>query len=130
MITNYRTNRDNPFYAENITTRTAFTASELQSMNTISDIWEGSVAVVYPDVYYFEFNRGMSAEQLALCLWSQDFGDLEEALVIIREEIVDHPIYTSAGIINIDYDPRQALGEQGFSRIYDCGSVAAFLESR
>jgi len=133
MISNAMTNRDNPIYSENLAARTAFTASELQGMNTISDISKGSVEAVYsifPDVYYFMFNREQYAMELTPYLWSQDFGDLERALVIIREEIVDHPIYTSAGIINLDYDPRQALEEQGFSRIYDCGSVTAFLSSR
>jgi len=130
MITNYRTNRDNPIYAENLTTRTAFTSSELQGMNTISDLWEGSVAVVYPDVYYFNHNREMSTEELAPYLFSKDFSGCQDMMVVIREEIVDHPIYTSGGPLKLDYDPRRALEEQGFSRIYDCGAVSAFLSSR
>ena len=127
MITNYRTNRDNPIYAENLTIRTAFTASELQGMNTVSDTWEGRVAVVQPDYYYLSFNKKVYTEELAPYLCSKDFSDCQEAMVIIRQEITSHPFASFGGILKLDYDLRQALEEQGFSCIYNCGAVSAFL---
>lgn len=128
MTTNSTTNFDNPIYAKNLTTRNALTTSEQQGMNTITDIWEGAIGAVYPEIYYFRWNRDVNAEAMAPCLLSEDFTDCQEALLVVREEILENPIQSGKGTLKLDYDLPTTLEEQGFSRIYDCGSVSAFLQ--
>jgi hypothetical protein len=128
MTTNSTTNFDNPIYAKDLTTRNALTTSEQQGMNTITDIWEGEIEAEYPDIYYLVWNRDAYVESMAPCLLSEDYTDCQEALLVVREEMLENPIQSGEGILKLDYDLPTTLEEQGFSRIYDCGSVSAFLK--
>jgi len=128
MITNSTTNFDSPIYAKNLTTRNALTASEQEGMDTISEMWQGTVAGVYPEIYYFRFNKDMPANEMAPCLLSKDFTDCQEDMIIVRKEILDNPIHSGQGIFQIDYDLLELLEDQGFSRVYDSTSLAAFLK--
>ncbi|GAI71509.1 unnamed protein product, partial [marine sediment metagenome] len=48
--------------------------------------------------------------------------------LLIREEVVHHSFKCYQGIYKLPYDPSQTLDEQGFNKIYDCGSVSGFVE--
>jgi len=60
-------------------------------------------------------------------LISQDYSDCQDMLVLIREEVAHHPFRYYRAIYELPYDPSQALEEQGFSKVYDCGSVSGFV---
>ena len=47
--------------------------------------------------------------------------------IVIRQEIVNNPFRLFGQPFKINYDPRQSLNEQGFSKIYDCNSVSGFI---
>lgn len=50
-------------------------------------------------------------------------------LMLIRKEIAINPLEVSGlAPFRLDCDPRQALTEQGFSRVYECGSVSGFIK--
>ena len=46
----------------------------------------------------------------------------------IREEVAHHPFKCYQGIYKQPYDPNEALAKQGFSKVYDCGSVSGFVK--
>ena len=130
MITSAMTDFDSPIYAKNLTPRIALTESEMQGMDTISTIWRGEVAVIYPDAYYFMYKKRMFIREMETALGSQDFGDYKFTMPIIREEIVHHPFSTHTGILQIDYVPQELLLKEGFAHIYDSETVSAFLFTR
>jgi len=130
MTTSSRADFDNPIYTKDLTTRSALTGSELRGMNTLSAIWKGRIAGTQVDISYFQENKGMSVvTTFGSQLYTKDFSESKDAMIVIREEIVVHPFY-SEGQLRLDYDPREVLAGQGFSRVYDCGSVTAFLMTK
>jgi len=130
MTTNSRADFDNAIYTKDLTVRDALTSSELRGMDTLSAIWEGRVAGTQVDISYLLDNKGMSVvTTFGSQLYTKDFSESIDAMIVIREEIVVHPLY-SQGRLRLDYDPREVLTEEGFSRVYDCGSVTAFLMAK
>jgi len=127
-ITAEKVNFDNRIYTENTAARLAFTESELSAMNTISNVWDGRVGVATSSTrYYLRFNIDMPVKEIVPNLYSRDFSECTYIMVIIRDEVVNNYFVFAGGGMKLDYDPREVLEEQGFSTIYDCGSVAAFL---
>ncbi len=128
MIMSSFANIDNHIFAPNKGIRFAFTESELRSFDTVSGMWDGKIGadnlVTLPFFHRFEGDIIHIGESL----FTGDFRDHHEMLVIIREEIVERPFQVDlAGMIRLDHDPRTLLIEQGFSLIYDSGSVTGFL---
>jgi hypothetical protein len=124
-------NEDNRIFSPNIQVRLAFTQSEVQAFDTISRFYDGEIGI---DAY------GVRPLQLILApnneissiddqLFSRDYGDSQDRLMLIRKEIVVNPLQISRfAPFRLDHDPRQVLAEQGFSRIYDSGSWAGFVK--
>ncbi len=119
-------------FAPNTSVRIAFTESELTAKGTISHIWDGDIGgdqhlhwlgLSFPPRFEGEII------DIGESLFTGDFRDRHDILIIIREEIVHRPVHISplVGRIRIDHDPRPTLAEQGFSRIYDSGSVSSFV---
>ena len=126
-ITAARANFDNRIYTQNTAARHAFTHSELSAMNTISEVWDGQVGVATSSAdYYFGFNRDMWVVYIVPNLYSRDFAECTNMILIIRDEVVDNYFSFAGGGMKLDYDPRGVLEQQGFDRIYDSGTVAAF----
>ena len=102
----------------------AFTQSEVQASDTIRRIYEGRVTTdsSYKAMFAGELPRDAIKEYLI----SRDFTKVDN-LVAIREYSVEHLAYGGGAFLKLDYDPRAVLEEQGFSHIYDCGTVSAFL---
>ncbi len=134
MIMGLPSNMDNHTFSQNQLVRYAFTTSELQTLNTISANYDGIIGV---DSYYnrdgfympkLSARLGNRLESISHCLLAKDFSHCSCYMLLIREEVVAHPIGTGAGTIyKLNYDPRQVLTEQGFSKVYDCGSVSGFI---
>ncbi|GAI22797.1 unnamed protein product, partial [marine sediment metagenome] len=104
-------NMDNRTFSPNQLVRYAPTTSELQASNTISASYEGTIS-------YLE----------GIPLLTKDFSQFSGQILLVREEVVKHPIGRGKGnIYRLNYDPRQALTEQGFSKVYDSSSVSGFI---
>jgi len=126
-ITAAGANFDSRIYTKNTAARYAFIESELSAMNTISDISDGKVGVATPSArFYLEFNRNVPVEEIAANLSARNFTDRAGIIVMVRDEVVKNYFDFSGGGMKLDYDPRETLEEQGFSHVYDCGSVSAF----
>ncbi len=121
-------NMDNRFFSTNSGVRSAFTESELHAIDTISEIWNGTIGGDWysKPPYEFQFNREFV--HIDDSLYTGDFTDLSGILILVREEILKHPFRTSRGYIMIDYDIYLALHNQNISRIYDSGSASGYLQ--
>jgi len=126
-------NQTNRTFSKNQIVRYAFTTSELQALQSVAAIYEGNIGV---DQYYGraawapELPIGLKdrLENISRCILAKDFSQCSCRIVLVRNEIVNHPIGTGAGTIyKLNYDPRHFLTEQGFSKVYDCGSVSGFI---
>jgi hypothetical protein len=130
MVMSPQSNRDNPTFSPNTIIRYGFIQSELEAMNTAANIYNGNIA---SDQNYklLEYMPDLDDRIVSIYnqLYSRDFTDCQNMLVLIRKEIVVNPFEISAGsLFRLDYDPRQALTEQGISKVYDCGSVSGFIK--
>jgi len=134
MIMGLPSNMDNRTFSQNQLVRYAFTTSELYALVTISANYDGIIGVddYYHrvDFYIPKTSTGLEREleYISQCLLTKDFSQCSNQMLLIREEIVIYPIGTGAGTIyRLNYDPRQFLAEEGFSKVYDCGSVSGFI---
>ena len=130
MIMSPEENQDNRTFSPNTIVRYGFTQSELEAMNTAANIHDGKIAC---DRNYelLEYLPYLDDRIVSICdrLYSRNFTDCQNMLVLIRKEIVVNPLKISwFSPFRLDYDPRQALTEQGFSRVYECGSVSGFIK--
>jgi hypothetical protein len=129
----FPSNQTNRALSQHQVVRFALTTSELQAMQTVSALYDGTIGV---DGYYFriqlmpEFLTRLAQrlEWIQSYLINNDFSQCSSNMLLIREEIVDHPFGTGSGsYYKLNYDPRQALTEQGFDKVYECGSVSGFI---
>ncbi|MBT9150846.1 MAG: hypothetical protein DDT40_01025 [candidate division WS2 bacterium] len=129
MIMSPVANLDNRTFSPNTVVRYAFTKSELQALNTISNISDRQMGSDYLyNLLSFEL-QGINIKGIDYYLYHGDFSQLQHLIIIIREKIVKHPFHTPfAGIVRLNHDPRLALDRQGLSRIYDNGGVSGFLK--
>jgi hypothetical protein len=120
-------NNDHPLTSVHTTVRYAFKESELRAANTIADVW-GTEMVT--DSYYLELYPAPDTSNRSISdnLISRDFSDLEDQMVVIRKEVLERPFHLPE-VYQLDYDPRNILQQQGFSQIYDCGTVSGFAHS-
>ena len=61
---------------------------------------------------------------------NKDFSHCENMPILVRKEIIGKPVDLDIyrGLIKMDYNPSEFLLEQGFSRIYDCGTVYGYIK--
>ncbi|MFW6116566.1 MAG: hypothetical protein ACOC6F_02460 [bacterium] len=129
------TNMDNRSFSKNQLVRYAFTSSEMQAMETVASITEGTIGT---DSYYrtaatslgegfvFDYRLISISEELLL----KDFCTCSCSTVLIRKEVVVHPIGWGKGTIyRLMYDPRIVLEEAGFAKFYASGPVSGFRRS-
>ena len=120
----FSSNLDNPTFMPNTQIRYAFTESELQSMHTVSNIWSKKIGV---DFYYS--NLGFSSyatENIGMQIYNRNYSECQSKFILIREDIVNHPFMFIYLSYKLDYDPRETLTAQGFSKVYDSGSVSGY----
>lgn len=129
LIMSSTANIDNRLFSSNSGIRYAFTDSELYAMDTISNSWNGTVGTDWLYYYSFHFqfdNDGISIDN---SLETGDFTNLQDILIIIREEMMNYPLHGFyRSNIYIKYNPFLVLEDQNFSRIYNCGSVSGYLK--
>jgi hypothetical protein len=130
MVVSPQANLDNRTFAPNTIVRYAFTQSELQAAETVSNIWSGKIG---SDWYLQDMGflpvLPNEIEDIGEQIYRRDFSQLGGTFILLREEIVQHPFQiASQSLYRLDYDPGQTLAEQGFSKVYDCGSVSGFIK--
>lgn len=124
MIMSPTANMDNSTFSPNMQVRYALTESELQAVDRMSAVWDRTIGV---DGYYSELRmlsypvKGINREIAYV-----NYTDCQDMLILIRTEIVTRPFLLSY-VYKLDYDPRDVLMNQTFSKIYDCGSVSGFV---
>jgi len=127
FLTSPLANMDNRIFSPNRGIRFAFTESELQAMDTISEIWSGKVGVDWYCKFPFQLIFDTKVVSIDYLLDDEDFSDLQNTLIMVREETLKHPFRISGGYITLEYDIYLALYRQNISRIYDCGSASGYL---
>ncbi len=133
MIMGLPSNMDNRTFSQNQLARYALTTSELQAMDTVSANYEGIIGTdgyyKYASSYTPELSPTIKnrLESISPCLLANNFTQCSCRMILIRDEIVVHPIGTGQGTIyRLNYDPRQVLTKQGVNKVYDCNSVSGF----
>ena len=130
LVISLEANRDNRTLSPNTIVRYGFTQSELGAMNTASNIYAGNITSdrIYTNLGSLPELDGRIGD-ISNQLWAQDFTDSQDMLVLIRNEIVVNPFMIGIWApFRLDYNPREALTDQGFSKVYDCGSVSGFIK--
>ncbi|MFZ3166848.1 MAG: hypothetical protein WA130_04475 [Candidatus Methanoperedens sp.] len=127
MITSTNANIDNPIYTKNTMSRLAFSDSELQSLNTISEYIQKVEIDKYGE-YYFKYTKNKNVSIITPCLLSMNFSNCGDKTIIIRENIINNPFY-DLGPLKIEYDPRIILKNEGFNLIYNSNAVYAFSKN-
>jgi len=128
MIMSPSANTDNPTFSPHTEVRFSYSESELQAMDTISSM---SDRVIASDSLCFNpltYKYNARFAEIDRSLYYGEFVASQDRLVMIREEVVDYPFYASGGVLRLENDPRPALAEQGFSCVYDCGTVNGYLK--
>ncbi|MCW4045024.1 MAG: hypothetical protein NWE94_05850 [Candidatus Bathyarchaeota archaeon] len=132
MILSPVANLDNPVFSPNTQVRFALTQSELKAAERTSNIWGGTIGVdSYYALYWFQsflpniLNRQLTKE-IDTQLYNKNYSDCQGMFVLIREQVVDHP-FGVGYLYKLNYDPRDVLIANSFSKVYDCGSVSGFI---
>lgn len=127
MIMSPTANLDNPTFSPNTQVRFALTESELQAVERVSNMWNNTIGV---DGYYSELRTSLySVKGINREIAYVNYTDCQDMFVLIREEIVNHPFLLSY-VYKLDYDPRDVLAAQTFSKVYNCGSVSGFVNTK
>jgi len=131
MVMNPVANLDSPAFAQERAVRYAFTESEVQAFDTASTLYAGKIGIDRYGARPLQLTLAPNKEisRIDEALVSRDYGGCQNMLVLIREEVVYHPSNYFGDIYKLPYDPRQALEKQGFSKVYDCGSVSGFIST-
>lgn len=127
LIFSNTANISNNKFSPNTQVRAAFTASELQAINTTSDIWDQTIKA---DYYY---SKCMSYSKYNIQnfdneLYYNNISSLQGELVLIRKEILENPFTLFGYVYKLDYNIIHKYNDLQFSKIYDCGSVYGFLK--
>lgn len=126
MIVSPQENMDNRTFGPNTIVRSAFTQEELDALNEVSEEWDGKIAV---DMSYYAMRRFYWGQlyDMSPNLVSRNFSECEGMVVLVRDSIMEEPCKIDGyGIVHLDYDPGEALKEQGFLMVYKNGSVRGY----
>lgn len=125
MIMSPAANIDNAMLSPNTNWRATPIASELQAQ-TILDHYDG---MSKSDIYYasrlsyFGYNTESFCKEIA----GRDLASMEGDLVLIRDAILEGPFMFFSSTYKLDYNLGDLINAAGFRRIYDSGSVCAYL---
>lgn len=134
MIMSPTANIDNHSFSPNTGIRAAPTEAELITATFFVQNSAGNLSSDYdyftqrsssiPSNYYgMNYSRIKSLDE---CLHTGEF-EHNRSIIVIREEIVNNPFRIYGQPFKLNYNPKQSLNEQYFSKIYECGSVSGFV---
>lgn len=128
MIMSQPANLDNPTFSPNTQVRFSFTRSELEVMEKASRMWSGPIGA---DAFYSDLCwSSYSVEDVSWQIYDRNYTDCQHMFILIRKEVVNNPFKLFQAVYKLDYDPRNTLTEQAFSKVYDCDSVSGFVYSK
>jgi len=125
-ITRPNANIDNRIYSPNTMVRHTFTESEIKAADTVSNIYQGKIRADYEIPFPRPFRPEKDEVPFSTNLISGDYADIE-GMVVIRKEIADGVLFVG-GPYKLDHDPRERLANLNFNRIYNSGTVTAFVK--
>ena len=125
MIMSPTANIDNATFSSNTNWRATPIASELQAQ-TILDHYDG---ISKSDIYYASRLSyfGYSTEPFCKEIADRDLASLAGDLVLVRDAVITGPFMFFSGIYKLDYNLSDLIDATDFRRIYDSGSVCAYL---
>jgi hypothetical protein len=125
MITSPSANVDNPFFSPNSHMRYSLTESELESVKTVTEKWDGPIKT---DRYLAGSQEYQYPQVSAFCqqIYTDDYLSLGDHIILVREVIVGRPFKIFSSIYKLDYDLSGKLEGLGFSQIYDSNSVSDY----
>jgi hypothetical protein len=127
MVTENAVNFDTPIFSSTRLIRVALTSSELKSMDTVTEFWDGTVASDMHAAVYMAYGRNVKTSEIGESLDAKSFLSLKGDMIFIREYITSRPFHTVGNKVwKLDYDPREILTTQGFEQLYDSGSATLF----
>jgi len=120
-------NFDNRTFSPNTLIRFAFTKSELDAVEAVSSMQNRTMGV---DTYYSDLRwSAYPMEDISWEIYMRNYSNCQDMFILIREDIVNYPLHMISYTYKLHYDPRETLTIQGFSKVYDCGSVSGFVYS-
>ena len=125
MIMSPPANADNTSFSPNSHMRYSLTESELKSITTLVDKWDGPIK---SDVYFAGYPTIQYPQVSAFCenIYSRDYLSLRDYVTFIRKDTVGKPFKLFSSIYKLEYDLNVRLDELGFSRIYDSNSGSGY----
>jgi hypothetical protein len=125
MILSPPANVDNLSFSPNSHVRCSLTESELKSIVTLTDKWDGPIK---SDAYFAGYPTIQYPQISAFCenIYSRDYLSLRDYITFIREDTVGKPFNLFSSIYKLEYDLNVKLDELGFSRIYDSNSGSGY----
>jgi len=125
MIMSPPANVDNPLFSPNSLMRYSLTEAELETITTLTDKWDGPIET---DAYFVNCLDLQYPQISTFCqhLYSDDYLDLGDRILVVREVIVGRPFKIFSSIYKLDYDLNVKLDGLGFSRIYDSNAGSCY----
>lgn len=128
MILNPNANIDNNMFMNNSSSRNAVYDSELQSLKTISSVWDGAIG---GDGYFSNTVMqylGYRYKCIDDMLWDEDFNNCDDCIILVREAIIDKPFQLYNSSYQLKYNPKTMLDQSAFVKIYDCNTVTGYQQ--
>jgi|GEM_PF-5749874 len=127
MIISPPSNVDFPVYKT--TYRPAFTEAEMKGVVTLAERYDGAI---FTDRYYVTVVNDLLDNTADVTpYFAFEEWELKEVpgLVLVRRYIAEKKMLRSdeIGTVMLERDIRDILSEEGFARVYDSGSLSAFL---
>lgn len=129
MILTPTANLDNPVFNHTVVQK-AYEESELKAVETMQGLTDQNIAIDNDPVAHFVFLPRFASNRLTplgVTLVRQAFTDLRGSVIMIRRAISQDTLGVGMdSYIRLNYDPTQVLADEGFSHVYECGTVSAF----
>lgn len=116
---------DNHIFNPNTTYRYALMSSEFEAINTTMQKWNGTISV--DNLYRAEQLESPRIDSYDRQLLYKNFTDINDHLLLVRNELQSKTIMIYTIISVLDYDLNQVLEQQNFTKMYDCGTVNGFI---
>jgi hypothetical protein len=126
MILSPIANMDNPYFKDT-SVRKAFTESELQSFQSILNFADKKIEID-PEIAYLTYSDQFPSNRISSIgnsFYSKKFNNSRDSIIVCRSQLRSAISGSENYITKLNYDPAQFLEKEGFSKIYNSGSVSA-----
>ncbi len=127
MIMSINASTDNNYLYPTAGEARLLTGSELQGIDAMSQQWTGAFTVDARTQAMLAWRDSFHLIQMSPYLEKKDFTQVKGSFLIVRDWVVYHTFTTDdGGTYKLDYDPRDLLIAQGFSKVYEGGSIQGY----